>query len=83
MSEREREGRGGEGRGEGRGGGRGEGRGGGGGCLVGYCIMIEITQMALSYYQNKLLKDCFLKHHGRNDPERERCTSSRHHLQDS
>ncbi len=34
----------------------------------GYCMMIEITQMALSYYLNKLRKD-FLKHHGRNDPE--------------
>ncbi len=31
-------------------------------------MMIEITQMALSYYLNKLRKD-FLKHHGRNDPE--------------
>ncbi len=41
----------------------------GGGCLVGYCMMIEIVQMALSYYLNKLRKDCFLKHHGRNDPE--------------
>ncbi len=39
--------------------------------------MIEIAQMALSYYLNKLLKDCFLKHHGRNDPERERCTNNR------
>ncbi len=39
--------------------------GGGGGC--GYCMMIEIAQMALSYYLNKR-KDCFLKHHGRNDP---------------
>ncbi len=37
---------------------------GGGGCM-----MIEIAQMALSYYLNKLRKDCFLKHHGRNDPE--------------
>ncbi len=44
----------------------------GGGCSVGYCIMIEIAQIALSYYLNKLLKDCFLKHHGRNYPERER-----------
>ncbi len=35
----------------------------------GYCMMIEIAQMALSYYLNKLRKDCFLKHHGRNDPE--------------
>ncbi len=40
-----------------------------GGCLVGYCIMIEIVQIALSYYLNKLLKDCFLKHHGLNDLE--------------
>ncbi len=40
----------------------------GGGGLVGYCMMIEITQMALSYYLNKLRKDCFLKH-GRNGPE--------------
>ncbi len=37
--------------------------------MVGYCMMIEIAQMALSYYLNKLRKDCFLKHHGRNDPE--------------
>ncbi len=36
--------------------------------LVGYCMMIEIAQMTLSYYLNKLRKDCFLKH-GRNDPE--------------
>ncbi len=36
---------------------------------VGHCMMIEIAQMALSYYLNKLRKDCFLKHHGRNDPE--------------
>ncbi len=50
--------------------------------LVGYCMMIEITQMTLSYNLNKLRKDCFLKH-GRNDPESERCTSSRRHLQDS
>ncbi len=49
-----------------------------GGCLVGYCMMIEIAQMALSYYQNKLQKYFFLKHYGLNDPE-----SSRHHLQDS
>ncbi len=35
---------------------------------VGYCMMIEIAQMALSYCLNKR-KDCFLKHHGRNDPE--------------
>ncbi len=42
---------------------------GGGGVLVGYCMMIEITQMASSYYLNKLRKYCFLKHHGRNDPE--------------
>ncbi len=41
----------------------------GGGGLVGYSMMIEIAQMALSYYLNKLRKDCFLKHHGRNDPE--------------
>ncbi len=41
--------------------------GGGGGGMVGYCMMSEITQMALSYYLNKLQKDCFLKHHGRND----------------
>ncbi len=34
-----------------------------------YCMMFEIAQMALSYYLNKLRKDCFLKHHGRNDPE--------------
>ncbi len=53
-----------------------------GGGLVGYCMMIEIAQMTLSYYLNKLRKDCFLKH-GRNDPESERCTSSRRHLQDS
>ncbi len=33
------------------------GGGGGGG--------FEIMQMALSYYLNKLRKDCFLKHHGR------------------
>ncbi len=31
--------------------------GGGGG--------VEIMQLALSYYLNKLRKDCFLKHHGR------------------
>ncbi len=37
--------------------------------LVGYCMMFEIAQMALSYYLNKLRKDYFLKHHGRNDPE--------------
>ncbi len=36
--------------------------------LVGYCMMIEIAQMTLSYYLNKLRKYCFLKH-GRNDPE--------------
>ncbi len=40
----------------------------GGGRLVGYCMMIEITQMAFSYYLNNLRKDCFLKH-GWNDPE--------------
>ncbi len=40
-----------------------------GGGLISYCMMIEITQMALSYYLNKLRKDCFLKHHGQNDPE--------------
>ncbi len=40
----------------------------GGGCLVGYCMMIEIAQMALSYNLNKLRKDCFLKH-GRNGLE--------------
>ncbi len=34
---------------------------GGWGCLVGYC-MIEIMQMDLSYYLNKLRKDWFLKH---------------------
>ncbi len=28
---------------------------------VGYSMMIEIARMALSYYLNKLLKDCFLK----------------------
>ncbi len=39
------------------------------GGLVGYCMMIEITRMALSYYINKLWKDCFLKHHGRTGPE--------------
>ncbi len=32
-------------------------------------MMIEIAQMALGYYLNKLRKDCFLKHLGRNDPE--------------
>ncbi len=45
----------------------------------GYCMMIEIAQMALSYYLNKLRKDCFLKYHGLNDPEsvvRARGTSS-------
>ncbi len=31
-------------------------------------MMIEIVQMTLSYFLNKLLKDCFLKY-GRNDPE--------------
>ncbi len=31
-------------------------------------MMIEIVQMTLSYFLNKLLKDCFLKR-GRNDPE--------------
>ncbi len=42
----------------------------GGGGLFGYCMMIEIAQMALSYYLNKLMqKDCFLNHHGGNDPE--------------
>ncbi len=40
-----------------------------GGGLV-HCMMFEIVQMALSYYLNKLRKDCFLKHHGRNDHER-------------
>ncbi len=40
-----------------------------GGWLVGYCMMIKITQMALSYYLNKLRKDCFLKQNGLNDPE--------------
>ncbi len=30
--------------------------------------MIEIAQMALSYYLNKR-KDCFLKYRGLNDPE--------------
>ncbi len=40
-----------------------------GGGLVGNSMMIEIAQMALSYYLNKLRKDCFLKHHGLNDPE--------------
>ncbi len=34
----------------------------------GYC-MIEIAQMALSYYLNKQQKDCLLRHHGQNDPE--------------
>ncbi len=38
--------------------------GGGGGD---YC-MIEIAQMVLSYYLSKG-KDCFRKHHGRNNPE--------------
>ncbi len=32
-------------------------------------MMIEIAQMALSYYLNKLRKDRFRKHHGRNGPE--------------
>ncbi len=32
-------------------------------------MMIEIVQMALSYYLNKLQKDCFLKHQGRNGSE--------------
>ncbi len=41
----------------------------GGGGAVDYCMMIKITQMALSYYLNKLQKDCFLQHNGRNDPE--------------
>ncbi len=36
--------------------------------LVGYCMMIEIAQMTLRYYLNKLRTDGFLKH-GRNDPE--------------
>ncbi len=27
-------------------------------------MMIEIVQMALSYYLNKLQKDCLLKHNG-------------------
>ncbi len=35
----------------------------------GYCIKFEIAQMALSYYLNKLLKDCFLNHHGWTGPE--------------
>ncbi len=35
----------------------------------GYSMMIEIAQMALSYYLNKLRKDCFLKHHAGNNPE--------------
>ncbi len=39
-----------------------------GGGVDGYCMMIKIAQMALSYNLNKLRKDCFLKH-GRNDPE--------------
>ncbi len=43
--------------------------GGGGLGLVDYCMIIEIMQMALSHYLNKLRKDCFLKHHGRNGPE--------------
>ncbi len=43
--------------------------GGGGGGLVGYCMMFKIAQMALSYYLNKLRKNCFLKHHGRKYPE--------------
>ncbi len=43
--------------------------GGGGGDVVGYCMMFEIAQMALSHYLNKLRKDCFLKPHGQNDPE--------------
>ncbi len=34
----------------------------------GYSMMLEIAQMALSYYLNKLRKDCFLKHHGGNNP---------------
>ncbi len=32
-------------------------------------MMIEIAQMALSYYLNKLRKYCFLKHHGWTGPE--------------
>ncbi len=43
------------------------GGGGGFGGSVGHCMIFEIAQMALSYYLNKLRKDCF--HHGRNDPE--------------
>ncbi len=39
------------------------------GWLVGYCMMIKIAQMFLSYYLNKLRKDCFLKQNGLNDPE--------------
>ncbi len=34
--------------------------GGGGGGGVGYCMMIEIVQMALSYYLNKLRKETSL-----------------------
>ncbi len=37
--------------------------------IIGYCILFEIAQMALSYYLNKLRKDCFLNHHGRTGPE--------------
>ncbi len=39
------------------------------GGLVGYCMMIEITQMALSNYLNKLWQHWFIKHHGRNNPD--------------
>ncbi len=42
---------------------------GGGGGGFGYCMMIKIVQMALSYYLNKLRKYCFLKQNRRNDPE--------------
>ncbi len=48
--------------GGGGGGGWGGGGGGGGGVggVVGYCMMIEIVQMALSYYLNKLRKETSL-----------------------
>ncbi len=39
------------------------------GGLVGYCMMIEITQMALSNYLNKLRQHWFIKHHGWNNPD--------------
>ncbi len=54
------------------------------GGMVGYCMMIESYFLNfLELLPNKLRKDCFLKHHGLNDPERERCTSPWRHLQDS